>query len=54
MSRTKKGSKGAGFEYWTPRPGNRCGGTVGKDTKTYTHHVERRQGKEAVRKALAE
>jgi len=54
MSRTRKGAKGPGFEYWSARPGNRCGGTVGKSTKIQTHRVERRQGKDDVRKSLAE
>ncbi|MES2180705.1 MAG: hypothetical protein V4493_01220 [Pseudomonadota bacterium] len=26
MSRTIKGSKPMGFEYWSARPGNKCGG----------------------------
>lgn len=54
MSRTRKGAKASGFEYWTARPGNRCGGTVGKSTKTATHRAERRQGKDMARKELAE
>lgn len=54
MSRTKKGGKGPGFEYWTARPGNRCGGTVGKSTKTQTHRAERRQGKDVARKELSD
>ena len=50
MSRTKKGGKGPGYEYWSARPGNRCGGTLspngGKHTKKRTHKAERQQGKQ--------
>jgi hypothetical protein len=52
MSRTRKGGKGPGFEYWTARPGNRAGGTPGRITKTHTHRTERRQGKDETRRAL--
>lgn len=45
MSRTKRGSKAPSFEYWTARPGNRCGGTPGAFSKSQTHKAERRQGK---------
>lgn len=45
MSRTKKGSKGPGFEFWTARPGNRHGGGVGKYAKRITHKIERQQNK---------
>ncbi len=49
MSRTKKGSKGTGAEYWTKRP---FSGTpishnagVNKKTKRLTHKIERRRNK---------
>lgn len=45
MSRTKKGSKGPGHEYWTARPGNKQGGRPGRATKRRTHRAERRLGK---------
>lgn len=45
MSRTKKGSKGPGNEFWTARPGNKQGGVPGKATKKQTHKAERRLAK---------
>ena len=45
MSRTKKGKKSPGHEYWTPRPMNYSGGAVGKKTKVMTHRIERRTRK---------
>lgn len=45
MSRTRKGRKAPGFEYWGPRPGNKHGGTPGPAKKDETHRRERRQGK---------
>lgn len=37
MSRTIKGGKGPGYEYWSKQPFNRCGGIIspngGKHTK---------------------
>jgi hypothetical protein len=48
MSRTKKGSKGPGYEYWTARPGNKQGGRPCKFTKKQTHKAERRLGKPGV------
>lgn len=47
MSRTKKGRKGLGYEYWSARPGNRHGGPANKFTKRLTHRIERQQGKKA-------
>ena len=46
MARTKKGSKGIGYEYWSPRPGNAQGGAVGSVAKTITHGRERAKGKQ--------
>lgn len=45
MSRSRKGSKGPGYEYWTARPGNKQGGIPGKHTKKQTHKAERRLAK---------
>jgi len=42
MSRTKKGSKEMGYEYWSARPGNKGGGIPGKAAKRATHKAERR------------
>lgn len=48
MSRTKKGSKGPGNEFWTARPGNKQGGVANKITKKHTHKAERRLAKPGV------
>jgi len=45
MSRTKRGAKGSGYEYWSRRPYNRHGGLIGPFTKRMTHKAERREGK---------
>ena len=46
MSRTKKGKKPMGYEYWSRRPGsNRHGSGPGPEAKRFTHRAERRQGK---------
>jgi hypothetical protein len=42
MSRTKKGAKGPGYEYWGKRPGPR---DPGRYSKTQTHRAERRAAK---------
>ena len=53
MSRTIKGGKAPGFEYWTARPFNKHGGTIsprgGKHTKRRTHKAERQQGRRDAR-----
>jgi hypothetical protein len=42
MSRTKKGSKPAGYEYWSRRPpSNQHGSPPGKVGKQITHERER-------------
>jgi len=41
MSRTRKGSKGPGYEYWSRRPVKVKFPTPGKKTKTITHRCER-------------
>lgn len=48
MSRSKKGKKGPGYEYWTARPGNKHGALPGAFTKKRTHRWERAEAKEAV------
>ena len=49
MSRTVKGSKAPGYEYWSARPFNKSGGTLsrngGKHTKKRTHKAERQMTK---------
>ena len=37
MSRTIKGKRGAGYEYWSRRPHNKTGGLPGKLTKKKTN-----------------
>lgn len=50
MSRTNKGSKGVGYDYWSKRPCSKNGhGAVVKDM---THRKERMQNKEIVLKEL--
>ena len=44
MSRTIKGSKGPGYEYWKSRL-HRWGELPGRRTKTLTHRKERRSAK---------
>ena len=49
MSRSVRGGKGSGFEYWTARPFNKHGGTLspngGKYHKKRTHKAERAEGR---------
>ena len=45
MSRTRKAAKGLGYEYWSRRPFNKCGGIVGSFTKRRTHKAERHEGR---------
>lgn len=45
MSRTIRGSKPRGYDYWSARPFNKAGGCVGKFTKKRTVKAERQQGK---------
>ena len=49
MSRTNRGSKPSGYEYWSARPLNKGGGCVGSFTKTLTCRIERRNSKKLVR-----
>lgn len=41
MSRTKKGSKGPGYEYWSRRPAKMKYPDPGRETKRITHRQER-------------
>lgn len=48
MSRTKKGGKGPGFDYWSRRPKSSMG--FGKWIKQVCNRIERRLNKKLVRK----
>lgn len=49
MSRSKRGSKGPGYDYWGRRPkSGTCG--YGKKVKTISKRIERARSKSAVRK----
>ncbi len=54
MSRSRKGKKAPGFEYWSARPGNANGGIPGKFTKRRTHKAERRAGKRSIDRTAQE
>jgi hypothetical protein len=42
MSRTIKGTKPKGYDFWSARPGNKHGaGGFGKNAKKFTHRAER-------------
>ncbi len=52
MSRTRKGSKRPGYEYWGRRP---CSGwNPGKESKMITRQIERAQEKEGLRDEIKE
>lgn len=51
MSRTTKGKKPPGFEYWKSRL-HRGGEAPGPDTKKLTHRKERRGSRHAVETAI--
>lgn len=42
MARSRKGSKGAGYEFWTRRPIKGRVSGHGRDAKRCTHRLERR------------
>jgi hypothetical protein len=48
MSRTERGSKGPGYEYWSRRHPN-SPMEPGKDSKRKTHRYERRQANDEIR-----
>ena len=52
MSRTKKGKKGPGYEYWGRRPISAEHGAIpGRFTKTRTHKMERAKARRQTKKA---
>jgi len=53
MSRTKKGSKGPTYEYWSRRPSKGCI-SPGKDNKKITHRLERVRAKRELEKNNAQ
>lgn len=50
MSRTKKGAKGAGYEYWSKRPNSVS--PPGRKSKKITHKKERAQNKDITKREL--
>lgn len=52
MSRSKKGSKAPGFEYWSRRP--MSGSTPSAQAKRICHGMERAEGRKRLSKLLAE
>lgn len=52
MSRSNKGSKAVGYDYWSKRPCSKLG--YGADIKDMTHRKERMQKKEIVQKEMKE
>lgn len=53
MSRSAKGGKCFGYEYWSARPFNKCGSfSIGRWVKKRTHKAERHQGKVESRQAM--
>lgn len=53
MSKTKKGSKAPGTDFWSRRPGSNAGGT-GPIPKMITKRRERTLNKKAIKKAIKE
>ncbi len=49
MSRTIRGQKGPGYDYWSRRPMSGTG--YAKWIKQRTHRVERQRAKDAIRNA---
>lgn len=50
MSRTNRGSKGPGYEYWSRRP--TLDWNIGAEAKRFTHRAERREGEEEISEQL--
>lgn len=54
MSKTIKGSKGPGYDYWSRRKGNRCGNACPSKRpgplswKRWTNRAERRTSKQSL------
>ena len=54
MSRTKKGSKSPGYDFWSRRPpGGGCAGS-GPEAKKITHKAERAEKKRVILKEKKE
>lgn len=49
MSRTHKGSKGPGYDYWGRRALSTC--SPGKDVKKITNSIERHRTRQRIRMA---
>jgi len=49
MSRTNRGEKGPGYDYWTSRLPGPCGMIPGRQTKKWTARHERRKDKDKCR-----
>ena len=55
MSRTQRGNKGPGYEYWSRRPlARKFGCPPGRGVKRETHKLERLEAKEEIRERLKE
>lgn len=52
MSRTKKGAKSPGYDFWSRRP--HSGDGYGPVVKQLTHRVERQRARDEVRQQLKE
>ncbi len=52
MSRTRRGSKGPGYDYWSPRPFSDA--PIGKFTKKRTNKAERKQADEDIEMGFRE
>lgn len=50
MARTKKGSKGGGYDFWSRRPFSGRG--HGREMKILCHRAERRIADEEIRKEI--
>ena len=54
MSRTIKGAKGPGYDFWSRRAGNFGANGFGPIAKHITHRKERTQNKRIVRESVRE
>lgn len=51
MSRTVRGSKGAGYDYWSKRAnGHATYQTIGREGKKRTHRIERATARQTLHK----
>jgi hypothetical protein len=53
MSRTRKGKKSCGYDYWSRRP-TKNSTSPGRSSKKITHRLERLQAKRACREGRDE